>query len=72
MQQTLMGMSAKGTEAMKRMDKNLEGEMVVDFAKIIEMAEVNNYFQKREEHRVKCNSGGRNTQRLTYCVDDAI
>ncbi|KAK3574056.1 hypothetical protein QTP86_001329 [Hemibagrus guttatus] len=33
-------------------ERNLEGQMVVDFAKRINMAVVNTYFQKREEHRV--------------------
>ncbi|KAK3540661.1 hypothetical protein QTP70_034516 [Hemibagrus guttatus] len=38
-------------------EKNLEGQMVVDFAKRMDMAVVNNYFQKREEHRVTYKSG---------------
>ena len=33
--------------------------MVVDFAKKMEMAAVNTYFKKREEHRVMYKSGGR-------------
>ncbi|KAK3561228.1 hypothetical protein QTP86_029608, partial [Hemibagrus guttatus] len=41
---------------------NLEGQMVVDFAKRMDMAVVNTYFQKREEHRVTYKSGGRRTQ----------
>ncbi|KAK3570786.1 hypothetical protein QTP86_025427 [Hemibagrus guttatus] len=36
--------------------------MVVDFAKRMDMAMVNTYFQKREEHRVTYKSGGRSTQ----------
>ncbi|KAK3525467.1 hypothetical protein QTP86_031908, partial [Hemibagrus guttatus] len=32
-------------------ERNLEGQMVVDFAKRMDMAVVNTYFQKREEHR---------------------
>lgn len=32
--------------------RNLEGQMIVDFAKRIETAMVNTYVQKREEHRV--------------------
>ncbi|KAK3557085.1 hypothetical protein QTP70_024749 [Hemibagrus guttatus] len=40
----------------------LEGQMVVDFAKRMDMAVVNAYFQKREEHRVTYKSGGRRTQ----------
>ncbi|KAK3521727.1 hypothetical protein QTP70_015844 [Hemibagrus guttatus] len=43
-------------------ERNLEGQMVVDFAKRIDMAVVNTYFQKREEHRVTYKSGGRRTQ----------
>ncbi|MCJ8747486.1 hypothetical protein PDJAM_G00154020 [Pangasius djambal] len=43
-------------------ERNLEGQMVVDFAKRMDMAVVNTYFQKREEHRVTLKSGGRSTQ----------
>lgn len=43
-------------------ERNNEGQMVVDFAKRMEMAVVNTYFQKREEHRVTYKSGGRSTQ----------
>ncbi|KAK3540640.1 hypothetical protein QTP70_034459, partial [Hemibagrus guttatus] len=43
-------------------ESNLEGQMVVDFAKRMDMAVVNTYFQKREEHRVTYMSGGRRTQ----------
>ncbi|KAK3545315.1 hypothetical protein QTP70_003668 [Hemibagrus guttatus] len=43
-------------------EKNLEGQMVVDFAKRMDMGVVNTYFQKREEHRVTYKSGGRSTQ----------
>ena len=32
--------------------RNAEGQMVVDFATRMEMAGVNMYFKKREEHRV--------------------
>ncbi|KAK3552622.1 hypothetical protein QTP86_017898 [Hemibagrus guttatus] len=42
--------------------RNLEGQMVVDFAKRMGMGVVNIYFQKREEHRVTYKSGGRSTQ----------
>ncbi|KAK3525881.1 hypothetical protein QTP70_010990 [Hemibagrus guttatus] len=34
-------------------ERNLEGQMVVDFAKRMDMAVVNTYFQKKEEHRVE-------------------
>ncbi|KAK3531388.1 hypothetical protein QTP70_018188, partial [Hemibagrus guttatus] len=43
-------------------ERNLEGQMVVDFAKRMDMAVINTYFQKREEHRVTYKSGGRRTQ----------
>ncbi|KAK3558644.1 hypothetical protein QTP86_022969, partial [Hemibagrus guttatus] len=43
-------------------ERNLEGQMVVDFAKRMDMAVVNTYFQKREEHMVTYKSGGRRTQ----------
>ncbi|KAK3535978.1 hypothetical protein QTP70_023718, partial [Hemibagrus guttatus] len=38
-------------------ERNLEGQMVVDFAKRMDMAVANTYFQKREEHRVTYKSG---------------
>ncbi|KAK3508959.1 hypothetical protein QTP70_015383, partial [Hemibagrus guttatus] len=44
-------------------ERNLEGQMVVDFAKRMDMAVVNTYFQKREEHRVTYKSGSRRTQK---------
>ncbi|KAK3547778.1 hypothetical protein QTP86_029926 [Hemibagrus guttatus] len=44
-------------------ERNLEGQMVVDFTKRMDMAVVNTYFQKREEHRVTYKSGGRRTQK---------
>ncbi|KAK3508916.1 hypothetical protein QTP70_013736 [Hemibagrus guttatus] len=43
-------------------ERNLEGQMVVDFVKRMDIAMVNTYFQKREEHRVTYKSGGRRTQ----------
>ncbi|KAK3506985.1 hypothetical protein QTP70_034266 [Hemibagrus guttatus] len=43
-------------------ERNLEGQMVVDFAKRMDMGVVNTYFQRREEHRVTYKSGGRRTQ----------
>ncbi|KAI5614609.1 hypothetical protein C0J50_8947 [Silurus asotus] len=43
-------------------ERNVEGQMVVDFAKRIEMAEVNTYIKKKDEHRVTYKSGGRCTQ----------
>ncbi|XP_051775811.1 craniofacial development protein 2-like [Erpetoichthys calabaricus] len=43
-------------------EKNEEGQRIVDFAKRMDMAVVNTYFKKREEHRVTYKSGGRCTQ----------
>ncbi|KAK3567064.1 hypothetical protein QTP86_009258 [Hemibagrus guttatus] len=43
-------------------ERNLEGQMVVDFAKRMDMAVVNTYFQKKEEHSINYKSGGRRTQ----------
>ncbi|KAJ8375265.1 hypothetical protein SKAU_G00058450 [Synaphobranchus kaupii] len=43
-------------------NRNVEGQMVVDFAKRMGMAVVNTYFTKREEHRITYKSGGRCTQ----------
>ena len=37
--------------------RNAEGQMVVDFATRMEMAVVNTYFKKREEHMVTYKSG---------------
>ncbi|KAF7700170.1 hypothetical protein HF521_003128, partial [Silurus meridionalis] len=34
-------------------ERNVEEQMVVDFAKRMEMAVVNKYFKKKEDHRVK-------------------
>ena len=39
--------------------RNKEGSMVVDFAKKMDLAIVNTYFKKKEEHRVTYKSGGR-------------
>eukprot|EP00064_Thunnus_orientalis_P005610 superscaffoldBa00000558_g5624 len=43
-------------------ERNVEGQTVVDFSEGMEMAVVNMYFKKREEHRVTYKSGGRCTQ----------
>ncbi|KAF3698136.1 Craniofacial development protein 2 p97 bucentaur protein [Channa argus] len=43
-------------------DRNAEEQMVLDFAKRMEMAVENSFFQKRQEHRVMYKSGGRRTQ----------
>ncbi|XP_051782811.1 uncharacterized protein LOC127527635 [Erpetoichthys calabaricus] len=43
-------------------ERNEEGQRIVDFAKRMDMAFVNTYFKKREEHRVTYKSGGRCTQ----------
>ncbi|KAK3545335.1 hypothetical protein QTP70_004062 [Hemibagrus guttatus] len=47
-------------------ERNLEGQMVVDFAKRMDMAVVNTYFQKKEEHRVTYKSGGEAPQPARY------
>ncbi|KAK3557311.1 hypothetical protein QTP70_026610 [Hemibagrus guttatus] len=55
-----MDMLVRGTEVMGKFgvkERNLEGQMVVDFTKRMDMAVVNTYFQKREEHRVTYKSG---------------
>ncbi|KAK3520002.1 hypothetical protein QTP70_010838 [Hemibagrus guttatus] len=51
-------------------ERNLEGQMVVDFAKRMDMAVVNTYFQKREEHRVTYKSGGRRTQKKRSKIEE--
>ncbi|KAI5619406.1 hypothetical protein C0J50_21026 [Silurus asotus] len=43
-------------------ERNVERQMVVDFAKRMEMAVVNTYFKKKEDHRVTYKSGERCTQ----------
>ncbi|KAI5086429.1 hypothetical protein C0J45_2298, partial [Silurus meridionalis] len=48
-------------------ERNVERQMVVDFAKRMEMAVVNTYFKKKEDHRVTYKSGGRCTQ-VTYVL----
>ncbi|KAK3528880.1 hypothetical protein QTP70_011755 [Hemibagrus guttatus] len=47
-------------------ERNLKGQMVVDFAKRMDMGVVNTYFQKREEHRVTYKSGARQ-HRMVVC-----
>ena len=39
-----------------------EGSMVVDFGKRMDLAIVNTYFKKKDEHRVTYKSGGKSTQ----------
>ncbi|KAK3511251.1 hypothetical protein QTP70_033990, partial [Hemibagrus guttatus] len=53
-------------------ERNLEGQMVVDFAKRMDMGVVNTYFQKREEHRVTYKSGGRRTQKLGQALGGQV
>ncbi|KAG2462366.1 CFDP2 protein, partial [Polypterus senegalus] len=43
-------------------ERNEKGQRIVDFAKRMDMAVVNTYFKKWEEHRVTYKSGGRCTQ----------
>ena len=42
--------------------KNKEGSMVVDFGKRMDLAIVNTYFKKKDEHRVTYKSGIKSTQ----------
>ena len=42
--------------------RNKEGSMVVDFGKRMNLAIVNTYFKKKDEHRVTYKSGGKSTQ----------
>ncbi|KAK3510598.1 hypothetical protein QTP70_011788 [Hemibagrus guttatus] len=53
-------------------ERNLEGQMEVDFAKRMDMGVVNTYFQKREEHRVTYKSGGRSTQKKRQKLRQAL
>ena len=55
-------------------ERNLEGQMAVDFEKRMEMAVVNSYFQKREQHRVTYNirSEAGTHKWSTFCADDEI
>ncbi|MCJ8750003.1 hypothetical protein PDJAM_G00194370 [Pangasius djambal] len=54
-------------------ERNLEGQMAVDFAKRMDMAVVNTYFQKREEHRVTYKSGaGRSCVHQGYLSLDEL
>ena len=42
--------------------RNKEGSMVVEFAKTMDLAIVNTYFKKIDEHRLTYESGGKSTQ----------
>ena len=42
--------------------RNKEGSMVVDFGKRMDLAIVNTYFKKKDEHRVTYKSGRKSTQ----------
>ena len=42
--------------------KNKEESMVVEFGKRMDLAFVNTYFKKKDEHRMTYKSGGKNTQ----------
>ena len=42
--------------------RNKEGSMVVDFAKRIDLAIVNTYFNKKDKHRVTYESGEKSTK----------
>ena len=65
MVQTSVDMLEKTTEVMGRFgiqERNIEKQIVIDFAKRMEMAELDTFFQKRQEHCVTYQYGGRNTQ----------
>ena len=51
----IMGRYGAGT-------RNKEGTMVVDFAKRMNLAIVNTYFKKKDEHRMTFKSGGKSTK----------
>ena len=51
----IMGRYGAGT-------RNKEGSMVVGFGKRMDLAIVNTYFKKKDEHRVTYKSGGKSTQ----------
>ena len=51
----IMGRYGTGT-------RNKEGSMVVDFAKRMDLAIVNTYFKKKDEHRVTYKSGRKSSQ----------
>ena len=51
----IMGRYGAGT-------KNEEGQMIVDFAKRIDLAVVNTYFKKKDEHRVTYKTCGKSSQ----------
>ena len=51
----IMGRHGAGT-------RNKEGSMVVDFGKRMNLAIVNTYFKKKDEHRMTYKSGGKSTQ----------
>ena len=42
--------------------RNKEGSMVVDFGKRMDLAIVNTYFKKKDEHRMTYKGGGKSTQ----------
>ena len=51
----IMGRYGAGT-------RNKEGSMIVNFGKRMDLAIVNTYFKKKDEHRVTYKSGGKSTQ----------
>ena len=68
-----MVMLEKATEVMGRFgiqDRNTEGQMVEDFAKRKEIAVVNTFFQKRQEHRVTYKNDVGAHRWTTFCIDD--
>ena len=55
-----MRISVKETEVM--MHRNLEGKMLLNFPKRMEIVVVNTFFQNRKERRVTYKSRGSSTQ----------
>ena len=48
--------------------RNKEGSMVLDFGKRMDLAIVNTYFKKKDEHRMTYKSGGKSTQQVDYVM----
>ncbi|KAK3543566.1 hypothetical protein QTP70_023888 [Hemibagrus guttatus] len=53
-------------------ERNLEVQMLVDFAKRMDMAVVNTYFQKREEHRLTRVEVGAHRQKLRQALGGQV
>ncbi|KAI5090312.1 eukaryotic translation initiation factor 4 gamma 3 isoform X8 [Silurus meridionalis] len=51
-------------------ERNVEGQLVVDFAKRMKMAVVNTYFKKKEDHRVMMENGRGGIGYVTFSSPD--